>query len=163
MAEIKIRFSVEKDESYLIDWLSEPGILKWFPMCDLREIKDAARIWISFAKEKAVLTATLDDIPVGIANLYLNPMKKLAHQSLFAIIVDPKHRNKKIGTRLLIELEKLAKERFKIEVMHLEVYEENPAISLYERFGYKHYGIQKRFIKEKDRYRGKIFMQKELL
>ncbi|OGN54000.1 MAG: hypothetical protein A2098_03310 [Chlamydiae bacterium GWF2_49_8] len=72
-------------------------------------------------------------------------------------------RGKGIGRRLLKEIEELAKEMFQIEILHLEVYEGNPAIHLYERAGFKRYGIEKHFIKEKEgQYRAKIMMQKEL-
>ena len=58
--------------------------------------------------------------------------------------------------------EKLAKEEFHIELLHLEVYEGNPAIRLYERFGFVKYGEHPHFIKEEGRYLSKILMQKLL-
>jgi RimJ/RimL family protein N-acetyltransferase len=159
---LTIRFGEEADQKYLIDWLLQPGILEWFPLADIREVEDAARIWVSYYKYNAVLTALWDSVPCGIANLYLQPYKKLAHQCLLAIIVDEKFRGKGIGTKLLEELMKLAKERFKIELLHLEVYEGNPAIRLYERLGFTQYGFQRHFVKEGDKYLGKILMQKSL-
>lgn len=157
-----IRFGEEADQKYLVEWLLQPGVLEGFPLSDLREIEDAARIWVSYAKYNAVLTALWDGVPCGIANLYLQPYQKLAHQSLFAIIVDEKYRGKGVGTKLMEELIKLAKEQFKLEMMHLEVYDKNPAIRLYERLGFKKYGIQRRFIKDQGHYIGKILMQKSL-
>ena len=56
----------------------------------------------------------------------------------------------------------LAKERFKIEFLHLEVYEGNPAIRLYERLGFEKYGFQRAFVKDEGKYLGKILMQKYL-
>lgn len=159
---LEIRFSEESDQKYLVEWLLQPGVLHWFPLTDLREIEDAARIWMSYAKQGAVLTAVWDGIPCGVANLYLQPYRKLAHQSLFAIIVDEKYRGKGVGTKLLQELILLAKERFKLELIHLEVYEGNPAIRLYERLGFKQYGMQKKFVKDEGRYLNKILMQKAI-
>ncbi len=159
---LKIRFGEESDQKYLIEWLLQPGVLEGFPLADLKEIEDAARIWVSYSKYNAVLTALWDGVPCGIANLYLQPYKKLAHQSLFAIIVDEKVRGKGVGTRLMEELIALAKERFKLELLHLEVYEGNPAIHLYQRLGFVQYGFQPRFIKDQGRYIGKILMQKAL-
>jgi len=160
---VTIRFSEEADQKYLVDWLLQPGVLEWFPLADLREVEDAARIWVSYSKYQAVLTALYDSVPCGIANLYLQPYKKLAHQCLFAIIVDENYRGKGVGTQLLQALMVLAKERFKIELLHLEVYEGNPAIRLYERLGFTRYGAQKHFVKEgKDKYLTKILMQKTL-
>ena len=114
--------------------------------------EDAAKLWISYAKQQAVLTALWDGIPCGIANLYLQPYKKLAHQCLFAIIVDEKYRGKGVGTNLLNALILMAKNTFHIELLHLEVYEGNPARRLYERMGFKQYGIQRHFIKDQGNY-----------
>ena len=58
----------------------------------------------------------------------------------------------------------LAKDQFRIELLHLQVYSENPAIHLYERMGFKEFGRQIAWIKERRRsvYRtciyGKIFV-----
>ena len=159
---LTIRFGEDSDQKYLIDWLLQPGVLDGFPLNDLREIEDAARIWMGYAKHKAVLTALWDGVPCGVANLYLQPYQKMAHQCLFAIIVDEKYRGKGIGAKLLRELMALAKERFKLEYVHLEVYQGNPAINLYRRLGFEQYGIHRRFMKDKGRYFDKILMQKYL-
>lgn len=161
---ISIRFAAEDDQKYLIEWLMQPGVLEGFPLCDLREVEDAARIWLSYAKYDAVLTALWDQVPCGIANLYLQPYKKLAHQCLFAIIIDEKYRGKGVGKVLMQELIHLAKERFKIEILHLEVYEHNlPAVKLYKKLGFTEYGKQKHFLKEvSGSYLAKILMQKVL-
>ena len=161
---ISVRFAEEGEETHLVQWLLQPNILQWFPLSDLREIEDAARIWMSYSKQNGVLMALWNGEPCGTATLYLHPFRKLAHQALFAIIVAEEFRGKGVGKRLLFELEKLAKERFSIELLHLEVYDGNPAIRLYERLGFVQYGYQKRFIKEQDgSYLGKIMMQKPLL
>lgn len=159
---LTIRGAEDSDQQYLVEWLLQPGVLDGFPLDDLREIEDAARIWLSYAKFGAVITAVYDGVPCGIANLYIQPYKKLAHQSLFAIIVDEKFRGKGIGTQLLNEILSLAKENFKMDFVHLEVYEGNPAIRLYERSGFTQYGVQKHFIKDQTGYRAKIMMQKKL-
>jgi len=160
---IKIRFAEAKDAKYLAKWLDDPEILKWFPMCNQIEIDDAVKIWMSYCKYRAVIIAEWDGIPCGIANFYLQSFKKLSHQSLFAIIVAKEYRYKGVGTALINELFKLAKESFKLEVLHLEVYEGNPAEALYDRLGFKKYGIHKKFLKDLDgTYYDKILMQKIL-
>lgn len=159
---IKIRFSVEEDKKLLKKMLLEPGVLKWFPMCNEREIDDAVGLWMSYIKEKGVLTALYDDVPCGICNLYLQTFEKLKHQCLMAIIVDKDYRGKGVGKALIQEIMKLAKDSFKIELLHLEVYEGNPAYYLYEKLGFEKYGYQKHFIKDKGHYLGKTFMQKVL-
>lgn len=159
---LRIRPGEDADQKYLVEWLLQPGVLQGFPLADLREIEDAARIWVSYSKYGAVLTALWDGVPCGIANLYLQPYKKLSHQSLFAIIVDERLRGKGIGTKLMQDLLVLAKERFQLEMLHLEVYEGNPAINLYKRLGFVQYGFHPKFIKDQGRYIGKILMQKDL-
>jgi len=159
---ISIRFAEESDTQYLVNWLLQPGVLDWFPLEGLKEIEDAAKIWLSYRQYEAVLTILVDGLPVGIANLYLQPYKKLSHQCLFAIIIDEKMRGKGIGTRLMQELMQLAKERFNITLLHLEVYEGNPAILLYEKLGFVVYGKQRHFVKETTGYKTKILMQKLL-
>ena len=163
MSKVTVRMAQDMDYNHLVQWLSEPEILKWFPLNDKREIDDAARIWMSYIQQNAVLTAEVDGSPCGTANLYIQPFKKLAHQCLFAIIVDGKHRGKGVGTVLLENLIDLARNRCGIEILHLEVYEGNPAIRLYERFGFSEYGRQNHFVKEDGMYRAKILMQKRLV
>jgi GNAT superfamily N-acetyltransferase len=159
---LKIRFAVEEDKKHLIQWMNDPEILRWFPMTNAREIEDACTIVFSYVRYQAVLTAVCEEIPCGIANLYLQPYRKLAHHALFAIMVAKEYRGKGVGTLLLTELMKLGKEKFHLELMHLEVYQGNPAISLYKRMGFAECGFQKHFTKEDGMYRGKYFMQKIL-
>lgn len=160
---ISTRFSVESDEKLLVEWLLNPEILRWFPLSDRREIEDAARLWISYSKYNAALTALWNGKPCGLATLYLPVFRKISHQCLFAIIVADEYRGKGVGKKLLTDLAELAKERFKIELLHLEVYDGNPAIHLYKKLGFVEYGYQRRFVKERENhYLGKIMMQKRL-
>lgn len=161
--EVAFRFTDLSDGKYVKEWLHEPGVLKWFPMLDEVEIDDAVQRWVGFSRYRCSLTATLDGIPKGIATLYLQPYRKLAHQCEFGIIVAGDSRGKGIGTLLIKRLEKLAKETFKIELLHLQVYEENPAKRLYERLGYTVFGYQAGWIKEPDgTFVGRTFMEKKL-
>ncbi|HAB99130.1 MAG TPA: N-acetyltransferase [Parachlamydiales bacterium] len=162
MSTITTRFTEEGDYDLLVSWLMQPGVLRWFPLNDLKEIEDAARIWIGNAKNHSVLTALVDDVPCGVATLYLQPYKKLAHQCLFAIVVDEAFRGRGVGTKLLTDLIALGKERFQLEILHLEVYDGNPAVGLYQKLGFEKYGFQRHFIKDKGEYIGKILMQKRI-
>lgn len=162
MEHVTLREAVASDQRYLVEWLLQPGVLAGFPLADTREVEDAARIWLSYADQGAVITALWDGVPCGIANLYLQPYKKLSHQSLFAIIVDEKYRGKGIGTKLIYELMRLGKEKFHLELLHLEVYEGNPAVKLYEKLGFQKIGVQRNFMKSDGKYTNKILMQRDL-
>ncbi|MGE5196858.1 MAG: N-acetyltransferase family protein [Anaerolineae bacterium] len=160
--DVEIRLTEAQDAPYLTSWLKEPGILRWFPMFDDREIDDGVNVWINYAKLQAALTADYKGVPCGMAVLYLQPYVKLAHQCVLAIIVSSQHRGKGVGTLLLQALMRLAKDKFDMEMLHLEVYQGNPAIHLYRRLGFEEFGYQSHFIKDNDEYIGKIYMQKIL-
>ena len=97
-----------------------------------------------------------------MANLYIQPYAKQKHTCLFSIILQEEMRGKGLGGALMKELISLAKERFHIEILHLEVYEGNPAQHLYEKMGFTPFGRQSHFIKDNGRYNAKILMQKRL-
>jgi len=159
---LEFRPSDIHDLPFLKRWLMEGEILKWFPMCDEKEIDDSIRIWNGYTKIGAAITVECDGVICGMANLYVQPFKRFAHQALFSIVVDEKYRGKGIGRQLLEELEKLAKEKFGIEILHLEVYDGNPAQRIYEKAGFVRYGAQQKFIKEDGKYNAKIMMEKRL-
>lgn len=158
-----IRYTEVEDAHHLKKWLMDPEVQRWFPMHDEVEIDDAVNRWIGFYRYRCSLTATVDGIPCGMATLYLQPYEKLKHQCEFGIIVGELFRGKGIGSRLLKNLIHLAKEYFHINLLHLQVYSENPAIHLYRRFGFREFGKQTHWIKELDgRPRGRTFMEKFL-
>lgn len=162
LPELSIRPTRFDDAPPLMKWLMDPKILRWFPMIDGREVEDAVRIWVGYARIEAGLTAEWNGEPCGMANLYIQPYEKLKHTCLLSIIVREDMRGKGVGRALLTRLMQHAKEKFGIEVLHLEVYEGNPAKKLYERLGFKAFGSQAHFIKENGKYMGKTFMQKVL-
>lgn len=159
---LEIRYTEPGDAKYLREWLMEPGILRWFPMVDQLEIDDAVMRWVAFHRYKCSLTVLKDGVPCGMATLYLQPYRKLAHQCEFGIIVGTGYRSMGIGSFLMNNIMHLAKEKFKIELLHLQVYAENPAMNLYRRFGFKEFGRQDSWIKENDRYVGRVFMERFL-
>ena len=157
---LDFRYTEISDAKYLKEWLLEPSVRRWFPMADEVEIDDAVNRWVGFSRYKCSLTAVMDGIPCGICTLYLQPYKKLANQCEFGIIVGEHYRDKGIGSQLLNNLIHLAKVQFHIELLHLQVYAENPAKRLYERFGFVEFGRQNQWIKEDDgSYTGRIFME----
>ncbi|MBS0623003.1 MAG: GNAT family N-acetyltransferase [Verrucomicrobia bacterium] len=159
---LELRYTVAEDAEALKQWLLEPGVLKGFPMQDELEVDDSVKHWIGFARYKSSLTATYKGKPVGMVTLCLMPYKKLTHQALLSIIVAGEMRDKGVGTVLMNNLIHLAKNYFGIEVLYLEVYEGNRAISLYRRFGFTEIGRQRHFMKENGSYVAKIIMERVL-
>lgn len=159
---LDMRYTEPDDARYLREWLAEPGVLRWYPMRDPSEIEDSINRWIGFYKYKSSLTATLDGKPCGIATLFIQPYRKLAHQCQFGIIVDQHCRGKGVGSSLIKNIMHLGKTYFGIELLHLEVYEGNPAKRLYDRFGFEEFGRQKHWIKDDGEFVGRIFMERTL-
>jgi len=160
---VTFRPTIAQDLECYKAWLKQKGVLEGFPMSDNREIDDAVRIWHGYLAKGASITALYKEKPVGAANLYVQDVEKLKHQALFVILVDEKYRGQGIGTLLLKRVQKLAKNVFGIEILHLEVYDKNPAMRLYERMGFKKYGHHRKYLKDaQGRYYGKILMQMEL-
>lgn len=159
---LTLRYTTAADAPYLKSWLLDPEVSSWFPMANEIEIEDATRRWISFSQIKSSITVEMNGVPCGIATLYMQAYKKLAHQAEFGIIVAPGFRGKGIGTFLIKSLMRLAKEQFRVELLHLQVYAENPAIRLYKRMGFREFGKQSHWIKETDRYVARIFMERFL-
>lgn len=159
---LQIRYTTPADAEYLKSWLSDPEISGWFPMANELEVDDAARRWISFSRIKSSLTAEMNGQPCGLVTLYLQAYKKLMHQSEFGIIVGSGFRGKGIGSFLLNSVMRLGKEQFRLELLHLQAYAENPAIKLYKRFGFREFGRQSHYIKESDRYVARVFMERFL-
>jgi RimJ/RimL family protein N-acetyltransferase len=160
--DLALRYTQPNDAEFLKAWLTDPSANSCFPMCNDLEIDDAVRRWISFSRIQSSLTAELKGVPCGIITLYIQAYKRLQHQSEFGIIVAPTARNKGVGSILMKAMMQLAKERFRLELVHLQVYAENPAIRLYKRFGFREFGRQTHWIKEPERYVGRIFMERFL-
>lgn len=160
---VEVRLSEEADGLAWARWLMEPDVQVYYPMANDKERQESVERMQAYARYKCSLTAVCEGEVAGIVYVNLHPYRKLAHQALFTIIVGEKFRGRGIGRLLLEHLERFCKQNFNLEMLHLEVYEGNPAIRLYRRMGYREFGFQSHWIKERPgEYRGKISMEKVL-
>lgn len=157
-----IRYSRIDDIEALRFWLKTEGILHWYPPSDDEELENFIRIWIGFTRFSASLTATYQDKPVGMACLYLMPYRKVAHQALFQIIVDPDHQRMGVGKALVRNLKHLAKSYFRLELLNVEILDESPLIPLLSGLGFVEFVRQENYVKEDGKYYPRILMEAEL-
>ena len=131
-----IRYTRLLDKTPLKEWVMHPEVLKWFPMNNEKEVDLLLRNWIGYSRFESSLTAIFDHKPIGIATLFLMPYKKVAHESMFKIVVSPEYQRRGIGSSLLKNIKHLAQQRFRLERLHVEVYAENPLIVVLENKGF---------------------------
>ena len=148
MDEIDIRYSELSEKKYLIEWLSDSKIGKWYPPTNEKELNIFAENWIGFSKFKASLTAVLSNEVCGIGSLFLMPYRKVAHHCMFYMVVDPSQTKNGIGTSLLKNVLNLAENYFRLESIIAEVFEGSPLIGLLEKFDFEIFAKQKNFVKE---------------
>ena len=161
--EIQIRPTVEADTQALEKILNEQEVLEYYPMTNSKEVGDAIRVWQFYMRQGSVFTIHVGGMPAGMAVVYVNSYEKLKRQALFAIVIGKKYRGCGLGTKLMTFITDKAKHEFGIKLLHLEMYEGNPAQSLYERLGFEHYARHDRFLKDASGvYKSKLMMQKKL-
>lgn len=158
------RYTTLEDMPFLRECLSKPGMLHWFPMAEGREaeIENAIQCWIGFCRYSCSLTALIEGVPCAIGTLFLMPYRKIAHHCLFKLVVAPEYQRRGIGTSLVKNLKHLAKTYFRLELIHIEVFEGNPLISILEKNGFRVFAEQEKYVKEGDKYFKRILFEADL-
>ncbi len=154
-----IRYTYITDITYLRQWVSQPEILKWFPMGSEKEVEDALQCWIGFSRWSCSLTATINHVPCGIGTLFLMPYKKVAHHCLSKMVVDPKWQRQGIGRSLLRNMKHLAKNYFHLEMVDMEIFEGNPIYSLLLQEGFKEVFSQPDFVDLEGKKKARMVME----
>jgi putative acetyltransferase len=157
-----IRYTYTTDLSYLRQWIQLPGMLKWFPMKTEKEVEDALQCWIGFCRWNSSLTATVNHTPCGMGTLFLMPYKKVAHQCLFKVIVDPIWQKKGVGEALIRNLKHLAKTYFHLEMIATEVFDDNPLIPLLLKNGFAEIFRQEQYLKDEGQYKARVFLEAQV-
>jgi len=159
MVEHDIRYTVIEDEPHLVTWLSDKDNLMWFPLASENEVKEAAKNWIAYSKFKCSLTATINKTPCAIGTLFLMPYRKVAHHCMFYLIVDKKWQKQGIGESMLKNLFNLAKNYFRLESIHAEVYGGCPILPLLAQNNFIEFARQEHFVKEGTEYKERILLE----
>ena len=162
MEGLDIRYTFVTDGSYLRQWLYQPDVLKWFPVSTEKEIDDAIQCWMGYCRYSCSLTATINNVPCGIGTLFLMPYRKVAHQAVFKVVVDPKWQKKGIGESLIRNLKHLAKNYFRLDLIGIEMFEGNPILSLLKKQGFQEIYRQENYLKDGLRNLARIDMEVEL-
>lgn len=111
-----------------------------------------------------LLVAENKDGIVGTAQISSERMR-LSHVGTLGITIKNSYRRIGLGTYLMSEIIKLAKQKLhpKVKVIRLSVYEGNlPALQLYEKMGFKKAGQIQKQIEYKGKYIDEIIMLKEV-
>ncbi len=145
LEEFDIRFSTLEDIDPLMSWFSLPGATDDFAF-DEEEMEPALKNWIGFAKYKASLTGLWKGEPCAIGTLFLMPYRKVAHHCSFYLIVDPQHRRKGIGSSMVRNLLHLAKTRFRLESVHIELFEPSPLLSIVQKQQFELFARQEDYV-----------------
>lgn len=150
-----IRYTKEEDAPFLLSWMKDPENLQWFPMSD-ENLEIYVKNWVGFYKYRASLTATIHGVPVGMVTLFLMPYQKVSHHASFYLIVDRRHLNQGVGSSLIKNIKNLALKYFRLESIHVEVYENSPLIHLLEQGDFHLFATQPHFVKENHSYRSRL-------
>ncbi len=156
-----IRYTEMEDLAYLQDWFQDPAATDDYPF-GASEKEEALKNWIGFSKFKASLTGLIDSVPCAIGTLFLMPYKKVSHQCSFFLMVDPKQRRKGIGTSMLKNLLHLAKIRFRLESVHVEIYEPSALLPILLQLGFRQFVRQENFVRINECPRARLILEHSL-
>ncbi len=153
-----IRYSELSDLDSMNPWFSNPVSCDPFPF-SFDEKEEALKNWIGFARFKASLTGVIQDRPCAVGTLFLMPYRKVAHHCSFYLIVDPEHRRKGIGTSMVRNLLHLAKTRFRLESVHVELYEPSPLLPILQKLDFKILAIQEEYAYIDSTFRSRLLLE----
>lgn len=118
---------------------------------DIEKSADESTEWVRSHLEEdhfLMLVAVIDQKIVGTLDFSNGPQKRISHTGNFGMAILKKYRDQGIGHELLRTLLAWAQATNHIEKVSLRVHETNKrAIALYEKFGFKIEGINRRELK----------------
>jgi len=132
-----IRYSNLNDERFLRDTLKDEETRKWYPPSTDSDVKIFVRNWAGFARYQCSLTAVYKGEAIGMATIFLMPYVKVAHLAMCYVVVKKEFQGKGVGTSLIKNINHLAKNKFNLVSMHMEVYEGSPIADVLPKCGYE--------------------------
>ena len=153
-----IRFSELDDLPFLQSCFETPASCDPFPF-GFHEKEEALKNWIGFSRFKASLTGTINDRPCAVGTLFLMPYRKVAHHCSFYLVVEQTHRRQGIGTSMLRNLLHLAKTRFRLESVHVEVYAPSLLLPLLVRQNFQEFARQDDFVQIGGKFHPRILLE----
>ena len=153
-----IRYSELSDLDFLNQWFSDRAASDPFPFT-FEEKEEALKNWIGFSRFKASLTGIIGESPCAVGTLFLMPYRKVAHHSSFYLMVDPAHRGKGVGTSMVRNLLHLAKTRFRLESVHVEVYEPSSLLPILQKLEFKLFASQEDYIQIDGTFRPRLLLE----
>ena len=162
------RKAEESDAEKLIDFLKcaggETDFLSYSRETFDISVESEARFIRKFKNDKKSLMLVAEDNGKIVANASIekNRVRRCAHRAELSVVVLKDYWGFGIGKELITRLIDYAKEA-ELQILELDVRSDNErAISLYRKFGFKEHGYYKRFFKIDKNYHDAILMSLEL-
>jgi len=127
----------EKDLKWVAEERNNPECRKWFRQSELLSIKQQS-LWFSTTDMRSYIAVDDDGHNVGV--LSLSHIDPIARKCEFSIMIIPEYRNHGYGKKALWELLLHAFSDLNMEQVYSDVFEHNPALLKYEKWGFKIYG-----------------------
>lgn len=156
---LEIRKTVAEDAAPLLEWMSDPKVNLHLPMGEPQEIEDGAKRWCDLYKKGYCLTAVLDGEPVGMGFLFIQDYVVLCHQCMHVLVVRHDCQGQGIGSKLLEELLRVAKDEFKLELVHVEVYGSEEIVDFYKKRGFVEFARQEKWLKIDGSYYNRVLLE----
>ncbi len=155
--EITIRNGIESDAEQMqfcvTEYIRDNAGQVWVPG-EFSPTVEHEKVWINemlVNDSELLLVAEVDGKIVGNIDFHIGKRKRIAHSGEFGMSVLPDWKDKGIGSILLKSLIAWAQSNPKIEKINLRVLSNNqPAIELYKKFGFKEEGRKYREVKYSD-------------
>lgn len=158
----EIRFSELTDENFIKSCLMDEETRRWYPPSTEADITIFARNWAGFARYKSSITATYKGEIVGCATIFLMPYSKVAHLAMMYMVVAKKFQGMGFGNSILKNINHLAKTRFKLDSLHVEVFEGSPIEHILPKSGYKKIISQDNFVELDGKMYGRAIYEVDL-